>query len=588
LAAWLGPRKPMLHRIAVRGTWLSDEDVTELLTLSLPGIDEIAGLLEIIELGERDRFDHVIVDSAPTGHLLRMLSLPGVLQRVAGVFEDMQARHRAVVSALSGAWIPDAADALVREIDSQASWIAALLQDPRRAVVSWVTLPESMSVEETADGVAWLRRHAVRVDTVIVNRVTPAPLRRCSWCDARRRVERQAIAALRLRVARQETAIVQAPAAPHEPRGVARLSRLGRTIQPVARGGRRPAPAGLRTLPAVFGLGAGPAPPVIAPELRLVLFGGKGGVGKTTCAAAAAIDAAVRMPSRRVLLLSVDPAHSIGDVLGQRCSDAPARVRGAPANLTVREMDAGQAFTALRANFEQAVDALFRHTSSAGGSEAVYDRRVIRDLLDLAPPGVDEIAAIIEITDRLSIADSGERGAAEGYDLVVMDTAPTGHALRLLEMPPLLHDWVRAVMKILLDYRRAIRLERLAPVLLRLSQGLGRLRQVMGDPQLARFITVTRLAALPHLETVRLLNRLTAARVDAPLLIVNAAGAGDCPRCRQERASQERDLAALRRAIGRSGRPGVRIVLAPAEMPPPRRPKALRAWRRRWRELEPA
>lgn len=587
-AAWLAPRMRVLQRIAVRGTWLDEENVAKLLTLSLPGIDEIAALLQIVELGEHGRYDHVVVDSAPTGHLLRMMSMPAVLQRIARVFDDMQAKHRAVVSALQRGWTPDAADALVREIDTQAAWMATLLRDPRRAAVSWVTLPEAMSIEESADAIGWLRREGVLVDAVIVNRLTPPPAQACSWCDARRGGELQAMAALRRRVVRQAIAVLHVPAASREPRGVASLSRLGRTVERAPRTGvRGTTPRRARTVATISDRPAALAAPVITSETRLVFFGGKGGVGKTTCAAAAAIDAAVRMPSRHVLLLSVDPAHSIGDVLGQRCSDAATAVRGGPSNLAVREMDAGRAFDAVRERFADAVDALFRHTSETGSAEATYDRRVVRDLLDFAPPGVDELAAIVEVTELIPPA-SRARSTGDRYDLVVMDTAPTGHALRLLEMPSLLHEWVKAVMGILLEYRRTISLEGLAPVLLRLSKGLGHLRDLMADAERARFIAVTRPAVLPQMETLRLLKRLAAAGVSAPVLIANAAGAGTCRRCWRERAAQEQDLARLGRQLGRVPRRVPRVLLAPAEMPPPHGSKALQAWRHRWRELDPA
>ena len=71
----------------------------------------------------------------------------------------------------------------------------------------------------------------------------------------------------------------------------------------------------------------------------------------------------------------------------------------------------------------------------------------MRDLLELAPPGIDELAAIIDVTETLGVNAGARR------DLIVVDTAPTGHALRLLEMPALVHDWVKAIMAILLKYQ---------------------------------------------------------------------------------------------------------------------------------------
>ena len=88
--------------------------MARLLRLSLPGIDEVIGLLEITRMaaagGRRAGFEAVIVDTAPTGHTLRLLAAPALLGRVAGVLENLQSHHRAVVSALRGSYRGDAAD----------------------------------------------------------------------------------------------------------------------------------------------------------------------------------------------------------------------------------------------------------------------------------------------------------------------------------------------------------------------------------------------------------------------------------------------------------------------------------------------
>src|SRR4029078_6411427 len=71
---WLAPRRDILSTIALRGTYLDEEDVGRLLRLSLPGIDEVIGLVEAMRLGEG--FEQVVVDTAPTGHTLRLLASP--------------------------------------------------------------------------------------------------------------------------------------------------------------------------------------------------------------------------------------------------------------------------------------------------------------------------------------------------------------------------------------------------------------------------------------------------------------------------------------------------------------------------------
>ena len=277
------------------------------------------------------------------------------------------------------------------------------------------------------------------------------------------------------------------------------------------------------------------------------MFGGKGGVGKTTCAAAVAVRIAAGGGRPRVLLMSTDPAHSLADVFRKPIAGEAGPVHGGPSNLAVQEIDARRQFAALRARFAAAIDELVDRVagSSLAAGASGQDRQVLQDLFDLAPPGVDELIAVIEVTDAIL--------GAEGrppYDLVVIDSAPTGHALRLLEMPALAHDWVKALMAILLKYQAVVGVGELGEVLLRLSHGLRRLR---------------------------------AASIDAPTVLVNAVGAGTCTRCRREGRAQQRELASLRRVLGRRKAPAV--IVAPGWMPAPAGAAGLRRFAAGWRQL---
>jgi arsenite-transporting ATPase len=431
-----------------------------------------------------------------------------------------------------------------------------------------------MAIEETSDGLRALKEKNITVDRVIVNRMTPPPQEPCRWCEGRRRLEREAFLGLVRGVEGAGVALATVPAFGKEPRGLAALRGLGGHLtKPAARPGVRRS-SGARRITAALpaGTGTADAAAIVPRGTELLLFGGKGGVGKTTCAAAAAITAAMSSPDLRVLLLSADPAHSVGDVLETPVSDDPRRIAGGPPNLLVRELDARQAFSALRDRLAEGIDELIVRT---GGS--AVDQQAMRDLLELAPPGVDELAAIIDVTETLGV------NPGTGRDLVVIDTAPTGHALRLLEMPAVLHDWVKAMMAILLKYQPAVGLGGLGAVLLQLSQGLGRLRALLRDASRTRFAVVTRAASLPRAETLRLLARLRDASIPAPLVIVNAVGAGTCPRCRTERGRQQKEVLALSRELIRRRGAKPLLLLAPAVVPPPSGCADLRAFLTEWR-----
>ena len=183
---WLSTHSSMLKDIALRGTWLDADDVSDLIGLTLPGIDELAGLLELVRFGRSGRYDLIVVDTAPTGHTLRMLAMPDTLARVAEVFDAMQDKHRAIVAALRGRWKPDAADDFVRSLAADARELGALVRDSDRTAVTWVSLAERMAVEETLDGLGVLLNEQVPVETILLNRFIPGDRSRCRFCGVRR------------------------------------------------------------------------------------------------------------------------------------------------------------------------------------------------------------------------------------------------------------------------------------------------------------------------------------------------------------------------------------------------------------------
>src|SRR5205085_2798117 len=126
--------------------------------------------------------------------------------------------------------------------------------------------------------------------------------------------------------------------------------------------------------------------------------------------------------------------------------------------------------------------------------------------------GIDELFGIIEVLSALAPPRQGPREGGK-YDVVVVDTAPTGHALRLLETPAAALEFVHVLMRMLLKYRTLALPGRLAAELLELSHGIRALQDLLRDRATARFIVVTRAAAVPRSETERLVARLARQRL---------------------------------------------------------------------------
>ena len=144
---------------------------------------------------------------------------------------------------------------------------------------------------------------------------------------------------------------------------------------------------------------------------RVVLFTGKGGVGKTTCAAATAAHAAAG--GARVLVTSTDPAHSLGDAFDAGVGDRPTPVAD---GIDAQQIDAQ---TRLEEHWRDIRDYLVQLLAWGGLGEVQAQELVL-------VPGFDELFALLDLQDQV------DRGA---YDLVVVDCAPTAETLRLLALP---------------------------------------------------------------------------------------------------------------------------------------------------------
>ena len=160
---------------------------------------------------------------------------------------------------------------------------------------------------------------------------------------------------------------------------------------------------------------------------RIVFVGGKGGVGKTTTAAALALAAAER--GRTCLVVSTDPAHSLGDIFGRSIGNAETTL--AP-GLTGLEVDPDQAAGAHIASVKERMKTLVH--------PRLYDE--VDRQLDLAAhaPGATEAALVERVAELMALA--GER-----FDLVVFDTAPSGHTVRLLSLPEVMSAWMDGLLR---------------------------------------------------------------------------------------------------------------------------------------------
>jgi arsenite-transporting ATPase len=417
-----------LEAIAERGTFLDSEDIHRFLSLSLPGMDELFAFLDIARRAERPGGDAcTVVDTAPTGHTLRLLAMPELLRGWVNVLDTLLAKHRYMRQLFGRAPAPDELDRFLMELADSVAAAEGLLTDGARCRFVPVMIAEELSVRETATLLGELERQRLASSEVVVNQLSPGS--ECALCAGTRS---QQLALLgRLPAAFQGRALFGVPLQPREVRGEAALGSFwdeAERLRPERAEPRPPGPSPPE-IPAPPRLAEDPAPPP-SPALKLVFFAGKGGVGKTTLACATALRLARGSPGSRILLFSTDPAHSVGDCLDLAVGPEP---RPVVAGLAALEIDARADFEALKGEYRREIDAFFG--SLLRNLDAPFDRAVMKQIIELSPPGLDEVMALTRAMDLL---------LERRYDLLVLDTAPTGHLVRLLEMPQLVSDWLKA------------------------------------------------------------------------------------------------------------------------------------------------
>ncbi|MDS0281313.1 ArsA family ATPase [Haloarcula onubensis] len=269
---------------------------------------------------------------------------------------------------------------------------------------------------------------------------------------------------------------------------------------------------------------------VDAPEY--VLYGGKGGVGKTTCAAATALASA--RDDTATLVVSTDPAHSLSDTLETDIPAEPTRIRE-DVPLFAAEIDPEAAMGEGPLGMDD--DALGGLGGMLGGpmggdaggpvgADAGEDPIGGEDgLLGGSMPGADEAAAmrlLLDYTDD------------ERFDRVVIDTAPTGHTLRLLELPETMDSMVGTILKLrerfsgMMDSVKGmfgggedVDTEAGIQDLEELSARIERLRAILRDPTRTDFRIVMVPETLSVMESERLLAQLTDFEIPVSTIVVN-------------------------------------------------------------------
>ncbi len=267
------------------------------------------------------------------------------------------------------------------------------------------------------------------------------------------------------------------------------------------------------------------------PQLSLICFGGKGGVGKTTSAAATALYLAKNNPQMRILLASIDPAHSLMDSLIDKDLFK---------NLMVWEIDAYTSFQQFMKRHSNTLKKIMERGT-------LLDNTDISALLSTSLPGIDELMGMVELADLLENAT---------YDTIILDTAPTGNTVKFLQMPHFIKKWTH-LLDLMMEkhrymsklYMRHYQSDDTDAFIEAFSNGAKKVERVLRNKS-CEFVPVMLPEALSIKETKRFLSTLNKYRIPVKNIIVNRINPfGDCAYCNGQFLLQKKYVDEIKRCF---------------------------------------
>ncbi|KAF5744728.1 ATPase ASNA1 2 [Tripterygium wilfordii] len=289
---------------------------------------------------------------------------------------------------------------------------------------------------------------------------------------------------------------------------------------------------------------------------KYYMLGGKGGVGKTSCAASLALKFANN--GHPTIVVSTDPAHSLSDSFAQDLSGGRlVPVEGVESPLFALEINPDKAKEDFRNRIQKRGGSGVKDIMDGMGLGMLagqLEQLKLEELLDTPPPGLDEALAVSKV---MQFVDSQEYSK---FSRIVLDTAPTGHTLRLLSLPDFLDGSIGKMMKLkkkLASATSAIKSvfgkevpqQDTSTELEQLKERMAKVRDLFHNPDTTEFVVVTIPTVMAISESSRLHASLRKESVPVQRLIVNQVlppSGSDCKFCAVRRKDQMRALNMIR------------------------------------------
>jgi len=477
-----------------------EEQMSGPCTAEVAAFDRFTDFLELPR-HNGSSYDVVIFDTAPTGHTLRLLELPA---------EWSQSIDQA--SAGSGQTCIGPA-AAIQDAKHKYERALATMRDDSQTTFVFVLHPEAIAIRETRRATTELAKLNIHTHRLIVNGIIPAEEKANPLFAARADMQAVYLEQIKqeLHLPTQRMYLLAG-----EIKGLSRLREVGKIFFD---GARASSIDSTDQIPVDF-IGS-PTQNVLARiipngQRRTLFFAGKGGVGKTVASCLTAVWLARQ--GYRTLLITTDPAAHLGDVLGVPVGDTAEPVKG-QANLWAAKIDPKSAADSYKAR-------ILADAHKRGRPEEAI--KVIAE--ELESPCTEEMAAFDRFIDFASQAN---------WQAVVFDTAPTGHTLRLIELPMVWSQQTDIKVFASVDSAAADDVTK---------QRFGQVIAMMRDPKQSTFAFVMYPESTPILEAYRAAQELRTVGIEPGLVVANQIiplEQATTPFIRTRRVMQEKYLAEI-------------------------------------------
>lgn len=491
---------------------------------ALPGIDEAMAFGTLMKSVREMDHDVVVFDTAPTGHTMRLLGFPNLLEKGLSLFRSLidrfgpMASSMAATMGMTGLDVPQMVER-IEGMRGATREVSDLFADPAKCTFVCVCIPEFLSVFETERLVQEVDKFDISVNNIIVNQIIRDD-------DISNQEKGEHL--YRARMAMQTKYLEQVvelygedfhitcmPLLSDEVRGKAALEQYSNLILTE----KKEFTDGMDGMNDIGEYQGSLNNLLTDNALRWVFVGGKGGVGKTTTSSA--IGVAFEKKGLKVLLVSTDPAHNLSDAFGQKISSGtePTKIDGYK-SLFAMEVNA----TEVAQDFVTKMDAMTdRGPDQSNMMAELLPTDTLRQIFS-SIPGIDEAVSFMQIV---------KLARSMSFDKIVFDTAPTGHTLRLLEFPRVAEkafaklDNLRQKITPMLsmmssgDNNLQDNIRRAEEELEKWKSGLAEVTKVLNDQERTTFVCVAIAEFLSVYETERLVQQLCELNINVRNILVN-------------------------------------------------------------------